>query len=166
MKQGSSEHKKLENEFLKTAKTTSLDKIVEISHEEKTISREMFVISKTYGIRGFIDEIWMMPNQIVIIDDKPGKKAYQSSIDQIRAYSLAIKDMLNEKRQIIGEIRERGTDNIIYKEEFGENEENNIKERIKRLHGLFNGTKPFIPTKNPNKCRSCRFQSYCEDAQI
>ena len=165
MKQGSSEHKKLEDEFLKTAKTATLEEIVDISHKEKTISREMFVLSKNYGIRGFIDEIWMMPDKIVIIDDKPGKKAYQSAIDQIRAYCLAFKDMINEKRQLVGAIRERGTDNIIYKEEFDENVENNIKERINRLHGLFEGTKPFIPTKNPNKCKSCRFQSYCEYAQ-
>ena len=166
MKQGSSEHKKLEDEFLKTAKTAPLEEIINISYKQKTISREMFVLSEKYGIRGFIDEIWVMPDKILIIDDKPGKKAYPSAINQIRAYCLALKDMTNEKRQIYGAIRERGTDKLIYKEEFTENEENHIKERINRLHGLFEGTKPFIPTKNPNKCKSCRFQSYCEYAQL
>lgn len=166
MKQGTIEHKNLEDKFLETAKKAPLEEIINISHKEKTISREMFVLSKNYGIRGFIDEIWMMPEKIIIIDDKPGKKVYSSAINQIRAYCLAFKDMTNEKRQFIGAIRERGTDNIIYQEEFDENVEANIKEQIKRLHGLFEGTKPFIPTKNPNKCKSCRFQSYCEYAQI
>lgn len=166
MKQGTDEHKQLEDKFLQTAKEAPLEKIIEISHKEKTISREMFVLSKNYGIRGFIDEIWMMPDKIVIIDDKPGKRAYQSAIDQIRAYCLAFKDMTNEQRPFIGAIRERGTDNIIYQEEFDENIEDNIKEKIRRLHGLFEGTKPFLPTKNPNKCKSCRLQSYCQHAQI
>ena len=37
---------------------------------------------------------------------------------------------------------------------------------INRMHGLFEGQKPFIPTKNPNKCKKCRFQSYCEEKAI
>lgn len=163
MAQGSQVHEALESKFNETATPTTFEDAVDSSKEEAIISREVFVINPQYGIRGFIDEIWMMPNEIIIIDDKPGTKAYPSTVNQVRAYCLAIKDMLAEdNRTIKGALRQRGTDNIFWSEEFDENNENAIKYVINRMEGLFEGTKPFIPTKNPNKCRSCRFQSYCE----
>ena len=131
------------------------------SKTEKTVTREMFVISPEYGIRGFIDEIWMTPDEFVIIDDKPGNQAYGSTINQVRAYCLAFKNMINDKRKIVGALRQRGTDNIFWSEEFDEDAQKSIKFLIDRMDGLFKGEKPFIKTKNPNKCKSCRFQSYC-----
>ena len=104
----------------------------------------------------------MTPDEIIIIDDKPGSRAYNSQINQIRAYCLAIKSTLNnDSRKIKGALRTRGTDNIFYSEEFGPDEENNIKYVLNRMDSLFKGEKPFLPTKNPNKCRSCRFNQEC-----
>ena len=129
----------------------------------------MFIIEPDYGIRGYIDEVQMTPNEFIIIDDKPGTKAYPSHINQIRAYCLAFQSMVNKQsnnednRRIIGALRQRGTDNIFYTEVFDESIKENILYLIKRMHGLIEGSKPFIPTKNPNKCRSCRFKDKCEN---
>ena len=162
MKKGTQEHQKLEDNFKAHATPATLEETIEISHEEKTITREMFIISKKYGIRGFIDEIWMTPENIVIIDDKPGKRAYKSQIDQIRAYCLAFKDTTKDPRPIIGALRQRGTPNIFYKENFDETNQYNIEQTIKRMHSLLKGEKPFMHTKNPNKCKSCRFNTQCQ----
>ena len=163
MKQGSEVHNKLEEDFKKEATPATFDEVVEISKESATISREVFVISPEHGIRGFIDEIIMTPSEIIIIDDKPGKRAYSSQINQIRAYCLAIKSTLkDDKRTIRGALRTRGTDNIFYSENFTNQEEENIKFVLNRMDSLFKGEKPFIPTKNPNKCRSCRYKNECE----
>ena len=126
------------------------------------MSRECFVIAPEYGIRGFIDEIWMTPDEIVIIDDKPGRTPYQSTMNQVRAYCLAYKSMTNDERLIKAALRERGTSNLFWIEVFTPEVENQIKFTIDRMQGLLDGTKPFIPTKNPNKCRSCRYKRYCE----
>ncbi|ADC47399.1 CRISPR-associated protein Cas4-2 [Methanobrevibacter ruminantium M1] len=163
MTTGTKEHLKLEEEFKQTATPSSFDDAFKESKEKEILSREMFVIDSEEGVRGFIDEIWMTPDEIVIIDDKPGNRAYPSSMNQVRAYCLAFKNMIGDDNRIIrGALRQRGTDNIFWSEIFDEKVEENILYLIHRMHGLFEGTKPFIPTKNGNKCRACRYQSYCE----
>ena len=166
MLKGTSIHNELEEKFSETATPATFDEVVEISKTEATISRECFVMSPEDGIRGFIDEIWMKPNEIVIIDDKPGTRAFPSTINQVRAYCLAFKSMTNDERPIKGALRKRGTDNIFWSEEFDEKVEKEIRFTINRMHSLFDGQKPFVATKNPNKCKSCRYQSYCEECKL
>lgn len=163
MAQGTAEHEKLEEKFKETAEIATFDEVLETSKQTTTISREVFVISPENGIRGFIDEIQMTPTEFIIIDDKPGTTPYTSTINQVRAYCLAFKELIkDDTRKIRGALRQRGTDNIFWSEEFSEETEKSIKFVLDRMEGLFNGTKPFIPTKNKNKCKSCRYQSYCE----
>ena len=156
MTHGSDIHNQLEDIFKQDSTPTSFEKAVEESKETASMSRECFVVSPEYGIRGYIDEIWMKPDEIVIIDDKPGRTPYQSTMNQVRAYCLAYKDMTNDDRKIKAALRERGTENLFWIEIFTPEVENEIKFTIDRMHGLFDGTKPFVPTKNQNKCRSCR----------
>ena len=166
MIKGSKVHNQLEEKFNETATPATFDEVVEMSKSEATITRECFVLSPEYGIRGFIDEIWMTPEEIIIIDDKPGTKAFPSTINQVRAYCLAFKSMTNDERTIKGGLRKRGTDNIFWSEEFDAKVEKEIKFTINRMHSLFEGQKPFIATKNPNKCKSCRYQSYCSECKL
>lgn len=165
MTQGTKMHKQLEDIFKKDATPSTFEEAVENSKENAIMSRECFVVSPEFGIRGYIDEIWMKPDEIVIIDDKPGRTPYESSMNQVRAYCLAYKDMTGEKRKIKGALRERGTENLFWIEEFTPNVEKSITFTIDRVHGLFDGTKPFMATKNPKKCRSCRFNNDCEHAK-
>jgi hypothetical protein len=107
MIQGTNVHQELEDEFKKTATPSTFENVLKDSKETEILSREMFVISPEYGIRGFIDEIQLSPNEIIIIDDKPGNTPYSSTINQDRAYCLAYKNMIrvNDKRKIIVSIR-------------------------------------------------------------
>ena len=166
MLKGTEVHNQLEEEFLESAEPATFDEVVEISKEKSTITRECFVISPDDGIRGFIDEIWMTPTEIVIIDDKPGTKAFPSTINQVRAYCLAFKKMSNDERPIKGALRQRGTDNIFWNEEFDKDAEKQILFTINRMHSLFDGQKPFMATKNPNKCKSCRYKDCCEECKL
>ena len=162
MTHGSAIHKQLEDIFKKEALPTTFEEAVETSKTEESMSRECFVVSPTYGIRGFIDEIWMKPNEIIIIDDKPGRTPYNSTMNQVRAYCLAYKDMTGDERTIKSALRERGTNNLFWIEIFTPDIEKEIKFTINRIHGLFDGTKPFIPTKNPRKCHACWFKHDCK----
>lgn len=165
MTHGSAVHQQLEDIFKQDATPTTLPEAVETSKEKAIMSRECFVVSPSYGIRGHIDEIRMKPDEIVIIDDKPGRTPYQSTMNQVRAYCLAYKDMVGDERKIKAALRERGTENLFWIEIFTPDVEKEIEYTIKRMHGLFDGTKPFMPTKNPKKCHSCRFKHDCEHAQ-
>ena len=165
MTHGSQIHKQLEDIFNKDATPAKFEDAVEASKTEASMSREVTVVAPDYGIRGDIDEIWMTPDEIVIIDDKPGRTPYQSTMNQVRAYCLAFKDMTGDERKIKAALRERGTDNLFWIEIFTPEVEKQIKFTIDRVQGLLDGTKPFVPTKNPKKCRSCRFKDTCEHAK-
>ena len=165
MTHGSQIHKQLENIYNKDATPAKFEDAVEASKTEASMSREVTVVAPDYGIRGDIDEIWMTPDEIVIIDDKPGRTPYQSTMNQVRAYCLAFKDMTGDERKIKAALRERGTDNLFWIEIFTPEVEKQIKFTIDRVQGLLDGTKPFVPTKNPKKCRSCRFKDTCEHAK-
>ena len=162
MTHGSEIHNQLENIFKQDATPATFEETVELSKSEASMSRECFVISPSYGIRGYIDEIWMTPEEIVIIDDKPGRTPYQSTMNQVRAYCLAFKDMTNDSRIIKAALRERGTSNLFWIEIFTPEVEKEIEFTIERMQGLLDGSRPFVATKNPNKCKSCRYKRYCE----
>lgn len=165
MTHGSQIHNQLEEIFKQDSTPSTFEDAVETSKTEASMSRECFVVAPDYGIRGFIDEIWMKPDEIVIIDDKHGRTPYESTMNQVRAYCLAYKDMTGDERKIKAALRERGTENLFWIEVFTPEVEKQIKFTIDRMHGLFDGTKPFVPTKNSKKCKSCRFKNDCEHAK-
>lgn len=163
MKKGHDVHQQLEEKFKEEAVPATFKEMMDLSQKEEILSRELWVVSPKYGVRGFIDEIWLTPDEFVIIDDKPGTVAYYSTINQVFGYCLAFKDTVeNDGRKIRAALRERGTDNIFWSAEFDQKAEKQIKKLLKRMHDLFNGEKSFLPTKNPRKCAKCRFRSYCE----
>jgi hypothetical protein len=169
MMKGQEAHQKLEDKFKEDAVPTTFAEMVELSQEEELLSRELWVVSPEYGIRGFIDEIWLTPDEFIIIDDKPGTVAYYSTINQVFGYCLAFKDLIEKSSEIDGNerkiraaLRERGTDNIFWSAEFDTAAQKKIKTLIKRMQDLLNGSKAFLPTNNPRKCAKCRFSSYCE----
>ncbi len=165
MTHGSQIHQELEDIFKKESTPAKFEDAVEESKTQASLSREVFVVAPNYGIRGYIDEIWMKPDEIVIIDDKPGRTPYESTMNQVRAYCLAFKDMTGDERKIKAALRERGTENLFWIEVFTPDIEKQIKFTIDRMHGLLDGTKPYKATKNPKKCRSCRFKNECENAK-
>jgi CRISPR-associated exonuclease Cas4 len=162
MMEGTREHSVLESKFKKDAEPATFQEMLETSRTAEIFSRELPVMSARYGIRGFIDEVWMTPDEFIIIDDKPGNKAYPSSINQVYGYCLAFKDNLPEERRIVASLRERGTDNIFWSSYFDDAAEKNVVELVDRVQQLLMGSIAYIPTKNPRKCRSCRFNSRCD----
>jgi len=162
MLHGTKVHATLEATFKEGAEPATFDEMLETSKTGEILSRELPVISKQYGIRGFIDEVWMTPDEFIIIDDKPGTVAYSSSINQVYGYCLAFREMVTEKRSIVASLRERGTENIYWASYFDEKAEKDIINLINRMHKLLSGEIEFKPTDNPNKCRGCRFNTLCD----
>ena len=159
---GVKEHSILEEKFKEEAVPSTFDEMMESSKTGEILSREFPVVSANYGIRGFIDEIWMTPDEFIIIDDKPGVIPYHSSINQVYGYCLAFKDMTREDRQIVASLRERGTDNIFWASYFDAKAEKSIIGLINHIHDLISGSTQFGSTDNPNKCRKCRFSKICD----
>lgn len=162
MKSGSKIHHVLEEEFKRGAIPTTMEEMMETSKTTEIFSRELYVESVHYGIRGLIDEIWMTPDEFIIIDDKPGDIAYPSLINQVFGYCLAFKDRFWDGRRIVASLRQSDTGDIFWQQYFDEEAENQIKNIVDQIHQALLFNREFIPTKNPNKCRKCRFNTKCD----
>jgi len=165
---GKLEHEQLESEFKMRSIPSTFPVILEKSKKKQLSSREFKVISLKYGLYGKIDEIKFEPNMFIIIDDKPGKKAYNSDKNQVYGYCIAFKDMVSDydNRKIIAALRKSGTDSFYWKEEFSKTSENEVISVINRIHNLIAGNESFNSNKNTNKCRNCRFREKCDRSVI
>jgi len=94
--------------------------VEEMLKESKAVpvcSREFRILDIVHGIYGLIDEVQLTPESFIVIDDKPGTRTYVSNIRQVYGYCLAFRAAvcLQDRRQLIGALRERGTDNIYWR---------------------------------------------------
>ena len=161
---GSQGHDQLYNQFAISATPATAEEMLTESKVGAIYSREFQVLDLEHGIYGLIDEIWITPEGFIVIDDKPGTKAYSSNIHQVYGYCLAYRGMISriDNRRIIGALRERGTSNIYWQSPFDEEAVEEIRPMVKRIHNLLQGIEEFSSTDNQNKCQACRFNTQCD----
>jgi CRISPR-associated exonuclease Cas4 len=165
MAKGKEEHDRLYSEFAEKAIPVTLDQMLSESRTARLLSRELRVADVIHGLYGYIDEVWLRPDSFVVIDDKPGIRAYTSNVNQVFGYCLAFKVLVaSDERQITAALRERGTENIFWQSPFDEAAEEAIISISSRIHNLLSGKDEFNPCGNPNKCRSCRLRLLCDKA--
>ena len=116
----------------------------------------------THGVYGLIDEVWLTPDEFLVIDDKTGRKTFQSNIHQVYGYCLAFKETANDTRRVVAALRERGTNNIYWSASFNQQAEEQIVTIVERVHQLLSGNAEFGSAENPNKCKACRFRQVCD----
>ena len=126
----------------------------------ETARRNLRVYGST--LHGTIDEIYIRPEEIVIIDDKPCDKAYQSYINQVFGYCLAFKEQYNPKQPIIGAVRNYKAGKETWRQPFSLSEEESIKIVVARIQGIIRGEIRPIAARVPEVCRSCRFSFRCD----
>lgn len=140
MVDGKQVHDDLDSEFDRIAVSSSFEEIVELSKLEGQKSRKVFLKCRKYGIIGRADEIIYQPEKFIVIDDKPSIKPWDSDINQVYGYCLALKEKMVEQfkdtRPIIAALRTEGTNNIYWNEIFDDNAENKIIEIINHIHKL------------------------------
>lgn len=166
MVQGKDEHELLYDKFAEKAVPATIEDMLTESKITKVLSREFKVMDIKHGIFGYIDEVWLTPDSFVVIDDKPGLKTYPSNIHQIYGYCLAFKTIIEEgdNRQVVAALGERGTQNIYWQATFDQSAEEEIQFIIYHIHALLSGSAHFVPADNPNKCKFCRMNNYCDRA--
>lgn len=165
MIKGGRVHKNLEKEHKEKAEfELTIPEAFELSEREKIILRfrEIRVYGQQSGIYGIIDELRIGPNKVIILDDKPGNKAWPSNITQTRGYCLAFQEEFPHSRTLIAGLRNRDTRRLFWEETFGKKSQEDILKIIHHIHSLLNGEKDFQPTENKKKCQACRFKSVCK----
>jgi CRISPR-associated exonuclease Cas4 len=168
MTEGTKGHDQLYTQFAEKALPSTVDEMLNESRAATVFSREFKVVDHDHGIYGLIDEIWMTPDSFIVIDDKPGTRSYLSNIHQIYGYCLAFRTTItgSDCRQVVGALRERGTDNIYWRSSFDEVAEREIIPVVDRIHALLSGSEQFISASNRNKCKVCRFGPQCDRALV
>jgi len=163
MIQGSRVHKALEKEHLKKAEVKlTIPEAFDLSKREKISIkfREVKVFGKT-GLYGRIDEIIISPEEVILLDDKPGNHPWMSNIRQVRGYCLTFDENYSHERITVAQLRNRETGRVFWHEDFSAESRMDTLEMVKRIQSLIKGEREFEPTQNPVKCKSCRFGSIC-----
>lgn len=163
MRIGKNVHLLLEEEHEKKAELKlTVENAIKKAQEEKIVlvGREIPVIGNR--LYGSIDEAHFMPDQIVIIDDKPNSVPFLSNKQQVWGYCLAFQEQFNPDIPIVACLRHRDTQEIIWKELFSEEQKNMVLESIERVLGIINKEITPKPTDNVNKCRNCKLRDDCD----
>lgn len=156
-------HSLLEEEHKKRAKLKlSIPDAIKKSIKEgiTLIAREVPVIGNL--LYGLIDEVRLMPSQIVIIDDKPNDYPYLSNKKQIWGYCLTFEEFFNPKLQLVAALRQRDTQEIFWQKEFIDEDRDMVLESAQRILDILNEKRQPEPTLKINKCRSCRLKNECD----
>jgi hypothetical protein len=163
MLEGKKEHERLYKDFRKEAVPAAFEQMLAESRTAKVISREFRVFDTRHGIYGLIDEVLLTPDAVVVIDDKPRGKIFASNINQVYGYCLAFKELAGpgDSRQIVGALRQGGTDNVYWRKPFTKPVEESIVAVIEHIHSLISGTVDFSSTHNVRKCNACRLRPKC-----
>jgi CRISPR-associated exonuclease Cas4 len=141
---------------------TVSDALTKAQKEEVTlVAREVLVEGK--GLIGCIDEVVFMPDRILVIDDKPGDVAWPSSQIQTFGYCLAFEEQYKPELPVIAVLRNRDTGENIWAQAFAKEQREDVLEAVDRIQRVLSQETEPVSTRNPNKCRACRFKSSCDN---
>ena len=158
MRQGSQQHEGLYEEFKKKAVPTTPE---EFFSEERARSREWWVRSDRLKLKGFIDDLRIDGNRIIIVDDKRNPRNPQLSWGyrrQLHGYALLLKNVYADligTRSIFVALRKTGSDKIEWEDEFTEEDEKEILETLQRIRDVFTRRREPQPTAKAWKCKRC-----------
>jgi CRISPR/Cas system-associated exonuclease Cas4 (RecB family) len=166
---GKAIHEEKERKFLEEAEIEmSVEDALAISKEtgQSFLVRELETNSKRFGVYGWIDEVQIHPEKIVIIDDKPGSIAYSGLKKQVMAYSLSFLDQFMPEREVFCVLRNRDNGVVFWEERFNEELFKYITREILEVHDLLNDARIPLATTNPQKCAKCRLRKFCDKSLV
>ena len=157
MQVGAQIHAKKEEQFLKTAVPIIWDDFLKSS--EYAFTKEVQLRNKFENnvILGKVDEVGVDRDGIYIIEDKPHPRLFDGTKMQIFAYCFMFKRTFSEKtaKPIYAILRDRDTNEEVWKEQFGIKNESSFTTTITRIKKILQNEENPIPTQNPNKCAAC-----------
>lgn len=166
MIKGSYQHSQIESKFIEETKlleTVSVEEALSLAKQGiSSKARELTVISKTFRLRGIIDQIEINPDGIIILDDKPSDTAHFGSKVQLFMYAIAFKDHYKPDLDIMVRIRHRDKGHTVWEDMLTEDIQVEMLERLQRMTELALGQREFEPTKNEKKCNACTYKNLCK----
>ncbi len=140
---------------------TVTDALAKAQEEGIVLSAREVRVEGTHLV-GYIDEVVFLRDRILIVDDKPGDIAWPGSKMQTWGYCFAFEEQYKPELPIIAGLRNRATGNEIWAQPFAQEHRDEVLRAIARIKQLLDGEGVAVGTKNPRKCRSCRFKESCD----
>ncbi|MEK6826517.1 MAG: CRISPR-associated protein Cas4 [Nanoarchaeota archaeon] len=157
-------HKDKENKFLEEAEIGTWEEF--LKSEKLTSSREVSLKKRIGDVTGcgVVDEIAIDKDSIMIIDDKPNARPFNSIIMQISAYCFLFKETFASHKKVYALLRDRDSTKVVWQNEFDKEMEMKFLTAFHRMRNILIGEEDPVPTTNPNKCRACKFNNICENS--
>ncbi len=114
-----------------------------------------------WELTGKMDELWIYPDQVLIIEDKPGNQAYDGGKYQVMGYALALKHVYHPSIPIQIAVRNRDTQEIMWNEEFDQSREKDVSGILDEIYLVLSGEKIPAAKPSPKKCEHCGFREFC-----
>ena len=168
---GAKVHAELHNKYLEEEwEVVDVWEALQRARENKeTFKYREFQINASFAewdLVGKMDELWIYPDRILIIEDKPGNQAYDGSKYQVMGYALAFKHIYNPQMPIEIAVRNRDTLQILWDEEFNETKERDVVQVIEEMYRVLNHEKIPEAKSSPNKCEHCGFRDFCDKRMV
>lgn len=163
MKEGSKIHEDKEIEFLNNAVPTTKKMFIE---SEKPVFNRETTVGMLFGdvaLIGKIDRIEVDKNGVYVVEEKPNPKLYAGIKNQVLAYSVVLKNYINDilKKPVHAVLRDRDSEKNLWKKKIDDCDERDVFKAVIRTRNILKGETP-TPTKNINKCKKCGFKTICE----
>ncbi len=163
IKEGVIKHDNLLEKHLLEREEEFIDVATEIEMALETgatrIVRELDVENE--DLIGRIDEVQFSPHGILIIDDKPGNRAFNSYKLQVWAYCVALRDNYSPNLPLSAGLRNRDNGNMVWEKEFTAEHQQTVMNKIERLRAILEGD--YLPRPaHPRKCSKCRLKQACK----
>jgi CRISPR-associated exonuclease Cas4 len=140
----------------------SVDDAMAKAGKEEIVVSARAVSVEGIDVEGCIDEIVFMPDQILVIDDRPGDMAWPGSRMQAWGYCLAFEEQYQPTSPIMAGIRSQETGFEIWAQSFTQGHREEVQRAILRIRQLIDGEAIPVGTRNRRKCQACRLVLSCD----
>lgn len=159
MKEGRKWHEKLEKEHIGRSNIQiSIKESFVFSRENDTIVIFREVPVEEEILYGRIDEVWVAPNSIVILDDKP-KLSFGYKL-QVIGYAYAFSKNYSPDRPIVIGIRKRENKQFLWHEVFEKKHKAVLHKFLRKVIATVRGELTDWKVDR-RKCLKCKFRKVC-----
>ncbi len=159
MKEGRKWHEKLEKEHLERSNLTiSIKEAFKYSTENNAVVIFREVPVEEDILYGRIDELWIAPQSIVILDDKP-KVSFGYKL-QVIGYAYTFLRSFSPDRPIVLGIRKRENKQFLWYEVYEKKHNAILQKYLRKVISTVRGELDSWKI-DPRKCAKCKFRNVC-----
>ncbi len=158
--EGIQAHEKMRERFI-PEKTLTLHEAFEEAERNGVSMRSREVFSAGRHLYGYIDELIIMPESMVVIEDKTSERVGEGTILQTHGYCAILSEKFPD-HTVYWAVRKIPEMKILEMNVFKSEDRDAVTAGVKRIESILTG-KPPVFHGNRKKCMMCNFKKICYD---